>query len=101
MLSHEDFLWSYKHEHARLFSSLTVVRNEVQNYDQFHSLPIPMPGLPEPAFDGIAELWFQDAAAMFRVFTSEEYLERVRPAEKKLLDLTNCGVLVSVHHKII
>lgn len=100
-LSHEDFLWAYKQDHAKLFSSLPVVRTEVQSYDQFHSLPMAMPGLPEPAYDGIAELWFEDTASMFRVFTSTEYLETVRPAEKKLLDINKCGILISIHHKII
>ncbi len=100
-LSHEDFLWSFKNEHTKLFSSLPIVRSEVKHYDQFHSLPIAMPGLPEPEYDGIAELWFEDAESMFRVFLSDRYLETVRPVEKTLLDIKGCSILVSVHHKII
>ncbi|WCT13484.1 EthD domain-containing protein [Mucilaginibacter jinjuensis] len=99
--SHEDFLWFYKNEHARLFSSLPVVQNEVLQYDQFHALPVAMPGLPEPSFDGTAELWFRDAQAMFRVFTSDEYIKMIRPSEKQFLQLSECSVLISVHHRII
>lgn len=100
-LTHEDFLWSFKNEHTELFRSLPVVLNEVKRYDQFHSLPIAMPGLPEPEYDGIAELWFEDAESMFSVFLSDTYLETVRPIEKRLLDLKACDVLVSIHHKIM
>ena len=100
-ISHEDFLWYYQHEHAKLFISLAAVRENVRRYDQFHALPIAMPGLPIPEYDGTAELWFDDAQSMFDVFTANDYLETVRPAERKFLDLPACGVLISVAHRII
>jgi len=100
-LSHEDFLWSYRNDHAKLFSSLAVVQQEVRRYDQFHTLPVTMPGLPAPDYDGTAELWFDDIQSMFRVFTAEPYLNLVRPAEKKFLELPSCGFLISLRHRVI
>lgn len=101
VVSHGDFLWFFRNEHAQLFSSLPVVRKEVVQYDQFHALPVAMPGLPEPAFDGTAEMWFASMQAMFRVFTADDYLQLVRPSEKRFLELEDCSILISVHHRII
>jgi hypothetical protein len=100
-LSHEDFLWSLQHDHAKLFGALPIVQQEVRRYEQFHSLPMAMPGLPEPEFDGIAEFWFDDLDSMFRVFTAEDYLKRIRPEEKKFLELRECGFLISIRHQVI
>jgi hypothetical protein len=100
-LSHEDFLWFYKNEHAKLFRSLVIVQQEVRRYDQFHSLPVAMPGQPVPLYDGTAELWFDDLDSMFRVFTADAYLKFVRPEEYKFLKLDQCGFLISLEHKII
>ena len=39
----------------------------------------------DPPFDGAAQVWFSDLAAMERAFTSKEYLEEARPDGAKFI----------------
>ncbi len=93
-LSHDEFVTYHKTRHAPLFNSLPEVQQYVRKYVQCHTLPVPLAGMPPPAYDGITELWFDDAAAIGYVFASERYMTLIRPDEAKFLDLAGCGFLV-------
>ena len=94
-LTHAEFVRHHKEVHAALFTSIPVVRRTVRRYVQQHAVPADLPGLPPPRFDGITELWFDDADALARCFSDPEYLERIRPDEASFLDLHACEFVVS------
>lgn len=100
-LTHDEFVAYHKTQHAPLFTSLPEVRQHVRKYVQCHALPLSLPGLPPPAYDGTTELWFDDADAIAKVFTAPRYMEIIRPDEAKFLDLHGCGFLVCTETEVI
>ncbi len=100
-LSHEAFVAYHRKQHAPLFCGLPEVRQHVRRYVQCHTLPLSLPGLPPVGFDGITELWFDDAEALQAVFTSPRYMEVIRPDEAKFLDLAGCEFVLSEETVVI
>jgi len=100
-MSHEDFVYYHKNKHAPLFTSLAEVQQHVRKYIQCHTLPVKMEGLPEPEYDGITELWFDDVESIAKVFISAKYMEIIRPDEAKFLDLHQCGFLISTENAVL
>ena len=70
-LSHEDFVKHWLEVHAPLAHAVPGVRRYVQNHirDERSRPDIPT---TEIAVDGVAELWFDDRAAMDRANASPE-----------------------------
>ena len=70
-LSHEEFVRHWLEIHAPLAHAVPGVRRYVQNHiiDERHRADIPT---TEVAVDGVAELWFDDLAAMQRSNASPE-----------------------------
>lgn len=99
--THEDFVAYHKNNHAPLFTALPEVIQHVRKYIQCHTLPITLPGLPPPIYDGITELWFDDVDQIASVFNSQRYLETIRPDEEKFLDLHGCSFLISTEHTVM
>ena len=64
-------------------------------------MPENPPGLPAPLFDGMTELWFDDAASIGKVFDAESYLSIIRPDEEKFLELPACGFLISTENPVV
>ena len=100
-MSHEDFVHYHKNNHAPLFTSLPQVKQYVRKYTQSHTLPISLPGLPMLPYDGITELWFDDAESIGKVFNSERYMQLIRPDEEKFLDLKNCRFLITTENPVM
>ncbi len=94
-LSHDEFVRHHRERHAALFMSVPVVRETVRRYVQQHALPVSLPGMPPPKYDGVTELWFDDADALARCFSDADYLNRIRPDEASFLDLDRCDFIVS------
>lgn len=65
-LSPEGFHRHWREVHAPLVLGLPDVRRYVQ------CRPIPIDGR-EPAYDGIAEVWYDDLESLRRAFASEAY----------------------------
>ena len=99
-MSFEDFVAYHKTNHAPLFSSLPEVKQYVRKYVQCHTIPLSLPGLPPPEYDGITELWFDQVEDIGKLFGSEPYLRIIRPDEAKILDLAGCGFLVSQENPV-
>ncbi len=99
-LTHAQFVAHHRETHAALFMSVPVVQATVRRYVQQAALPVELPGLPPLKYDGITELWFDDVAAIGRVFTDAEYLERIRPDEASFLDLERCDFIVSEENTV-
>ena len=53
------------------------------------------------SIDGSTELWFDDLAGLAGVFSSENYLEIIRPDEEKFLDLHACEFLLGTEYEVI
>lgn len=100
-MSHEDFVYYHKTNHAPLFTSLPEVKQYVRKYTQCHGLPVSLPGMPEAYYDGITELWFDDVESIGKVFSSENYMQKIRPDEEKFLDLQKCGFLVGTENLVL
>ena len=99
-LSREQFVTYHREEHAPLFMSLPVVRDNVRRYVQQHTVDAALPGLPPTTIDGITELWFDDVDAVARVFTAPSYLATIRPDEETFLDLHRCELVLSEEHLV-
>ena len=100
-LTHDEFVDYHKTRHAPLFKSLPEVQQYVRKYVQGHALPVALPGMPPPAYDGTTELWFDDIGSIAKVFTAPRYMEMIRPDEEKFLDLHGCGFLVCTETPVI
>ena len=100
-LTHDVFVEHHKTVHADLFMSIPVVKDTVRRYVQQHALPVELPGMPPAKYDGVTELWFDDADALARCFSDAEYLERVRPDEDSFLDLHGCDFIVSTENTVL
>ena len=96
-MTHDEFVAYHRERHAPLFCALPAVRRHVQ----CHTVPASIPGLPPVTFDGITELWFDDVAGLEAVFTSESYMETIRPDEARFLDLHACEFVLSTETVLI
>lgn len=99
-LTQQQFVEHHKTKHASLFMSIPVVQQTVRRYVQQHALDVQMPGMPPKKYDGVTELWFDDADAIARCFTDPEYMEKVRPDEESFLDLHGCDFIVSTENPV-
>jgi len=100
-MSQGEFVRHHQTQHASLFTALPEVRQYVRRYVQGHVLPLPLPGLPLPAYDGTTELWFDTVEDIAKVFTAPAYLATIRPDEAKFLDLAGCGFLVLAENPVL
>jgi uncharacterized protein (TIGR02118 family) len=55
----------------------------------------------EPKWDGVAQLWVDDVAAMQRMFDSPEFKEGAWPDGEKFLDLSVARNLVAQEHHVV
>ena len=60
-----------------------------------------MPGLPPAKYDGITELWFDDASDIAALFNDPDYLAQIRPDEERFLDLHGCDFIVSQENIVL
>ena len=100
-MDQEEFVHYHKTNHAKLFTSLNVVKEHVVKYVQCHAIPVAIPGFPEMYYDGITEIWFNDEASIAKVFGAEEYLSLVRPDEEKFIAMNECGFLITKEYTVI
>jgi uncharacterized protein (TIGR02118 family) len=75
----EDFVDYHRNRHAPLFKSIPEAQRYVRRYAISH--PVAAPNQPVPAYDGLTEIWFDSLADYEAFFTSNNYLEKVRPDE--------------------
>ena len=100
-LTQEAFVQHHINDHGPLFKSLPEVQQYVRKYVQGHTLPVALPGMPPPAYEGTTELWFDTAEDIAKVFTAPSYMKIIRPDEEKFLNLPGCGFLVCTENQVI
>ena len=96
-MSAEEFHRYWREVHAPFVMSVHEFARYVRKYVQSHATPdqATVAGAGgNPAFDGLAELWFDSAEDARKAFTEPRYLSEIRPDELKFLDLPNCVTLM-------
>ncbi len=91
-MSEEAFRQYWKDTHGPLVKSVTEFSRYVRKYIQSHTSQDSISFFPPqatPAYDGIAELWFESTSEMQKAFAEPRYMEIIRPDEQKFIDLPN------------
>ena len=91
-LSREDFLRHWQNNHADVVKKLPGLRKYVQG-------PAVTRAGREPSFDGIAELWFDDVAALKQAWRSEAG-QTVREDERRFIDLDRSFAFWAEEHHV-
>ncbi|WP_081952201.1 EthD domain-containing protein [Kitasatospora phosalacinea] len=92
-MTFEEFVEHHRGRHAPLFTSIPEARQYVKKYTVSH--PVPAQGYPNPAYDGLTEIWFESWADHDAFFTSRNYRELVNPDESEFIDLDSVAVMVT------
>jgi uncharacterized protein (TIGR02118 family) len=91
----EEFQAYWRQRHPEVVTRLPGIRR----YTQSHTLA-QVYAKGEPAYDGIAEVWFDDTAAMRRLAGLPEYAA-VRADEARFIDHATMGLLVTEEAVIV
>lgn len=92
-MSRGAFVDHHRNKHAPLFSSIPEARQYVRRYVISH--PVPARGYPEPSYDGLTEIWFDSWGDHDAFFSSENYIQKVKPDEPTFIDFTSVAVMVT------
>ncbi len=95
-LSVEEFQTHWRETHAPIAAAIPGVRR----YVQCHTLPELYGSDLNPSYDGAAELWFDDLAAMRKAFVTEE-TATARKDELKFIDHSKSFMIVTEEKPII
>ncbi len=98
-MSVDKFVEYHRHNHAPLFTSIPEAKKYVRKYVVSH--PVAAEGYPQPAYDGLTEIWFDSWADHDAFFTSDNYLQKVQPDEKKFIDYSSVGIMVTEEKTVI
>jgi len=90
----EEFQAYWRARHPDVVTKLPGVRRYVQS----HTRPAVYQG-GEPVYDGIAEVWFQNTAAMHALRGTPE-LEAVQADEARFIDRSTMGLIIADDHVI-
>jgi len=94
-LSREEFIRYWAGVHGLIGARIPGLRRLVQSY------ALPAPGDDRPAaFDGMAELWFDDLAAVLEARQSPEW-EASTADEANFVDPTRSAAFVSEERRIL
>lgn len=86
-MSPEAFHRHWRTQHAELVRSNPATRKYVRRYVQCHTTPSSyLQG--DVAFDGTAELWFNDTADRDAFFSDPDYLTHIQPDEGRFADMS-------------
>lgn len=99
--THEQFDNYWRTNHAAVIKSVPEFTRHVRRYVQCHLTASDTPFLAAGAFDGVAELWFDDRAAMDAAFTEPRYLEIIRADELKFVDMERTVSMVTDEFEVI
>jgi uncharacterized protein (TIGR02118 family) len=94
-LTDGEFFHYWKDIHGSIAARLPHLRRLVQN----HRVVVPGDKYP-PAYDGMAELWFDDAAALLAARQSPEW-KAITEDEANFIDGNRVAYFVSEEHVIV
>ena len=81
-ISEQQFHEHWAGPHAQLALRITTLRRYVQS----HRVAPKLDGLPEPPYDGIAEVWFDDAEAAAGMGEDPNYVDHAHADEPNFID---------------
>jgi uncharacterized protein (TIGR02118 family) len=93
-LSDEAFFRYWRDVHGPIGAEIPGLRRLVQSHR------VSIPGDIAPSFDGVAELWFDDADALLRARNSEAW-RRSTEDEINFIDPARVAYFVSEEHTIL
>lgn len=96
----DEFHAYWREKHGGLYTTLPFIKKYVRHYNQCHTVQEVYDN-NEAVWDGTAELWFDDYAAVNAFLEDPEYLDKVRPDEKKFCDFEKMQFFVTTDEKII
>ena len=100
-LSHAQFDSYWREQHAAVIKSVPEFTRHVRRYVQNHRAAEDTPFLGVGAYDGFAELWFEDMAALNAAFAEPRYLEVIRIDELKFVDMERTVSMVTAELQVI
>jgi uncharacterized protein (TIGR02118 family) len=92
----EEFQSYWRNTHAPIAGAIPGLRRYVQS----HVLPETYAGRTPPAFDGAAELWFDDLDAMRAAMSSPETKAAIED-EKKFIDHSRVASFITVENPVV
>lgn len=95
-LSVEEFQRYWRDVHGPIAARIPGLRR----YVQCHTLPQLYSGDTSPAYDGVAELWFDDLEALQAAMASPE-LQAAREDERNFIDHSRVFVVITQEHTIV
>jgi uncharacterized protein (TIGR02118 family) len=90
----EDFQAYWRTRHPEVVTKLAGVRRYVQSHTRLAAY-----AHGEPVYDGIAELWFDDTAAMHALRDTPE-MAAVQADEARFIDRSTMGLIITEEHVI-
>ena len=100
-MTHEQFLEYWRDRHAAFFASQPIVKKTVRRYVQSRTVPDTPAGTFVAAFDGVAQLWFDDIDGFLEYLQSPNYKDVIRLDEEKFTDPRKVQLLFSEETTII
>ena len=94
-MTHEEFKTYWRNNHGPLVRSVPEFMRHVKKYVQCHLVSSAMPIGAAGAYDGVAELWFDNPEEIEKAFNEPRYLEIIRPDELKFVDLEKCLAFIT------
>ena len=94
-MSFGQFTKHHKEKHINLFSSVPIVQSNVRRYVVSHKMIEDDNIFFYKKYDGIVEFWFDNVIDMCAVFINPTYLSKVRPDERRFLELNKCDFVIS------
>ena len=99
--SHAQFDTYWREQHASVIKSVPEFTRHVRRYMQNHRAAEDTPFLGVGAYDGVAELWFDDMAALNAAFAEPRYLEVIRMDELRFVDMERTVSMVTAELEVI
>ncbi len=95
-MSVEEFQRHWRETHGPIAARIPGVRRYVQN----HTLPEQYAAKHPPAYDGVAELWFDDLESMRAAFASPEN-QAAREDEKNFIDHSKAFLIIAEEKLVV
>jgi uncharacterized protein (TIGR02118 family) len=99
-MSVEAFQDHWRTHHAELVRNSPATAKYIRKYVQCHTMPAQYEQ-GEVAFDGTAELWFDNVADMEAFYSDPDYLRDVQPDEARFADMSNTVFFVTEEELVL
>lgn len=99
-ISVQAFHEHWRGPHARLVIACPASRRYIRRYIQCHTIS-GQGEMEAPAFDGVAELWFDSIEDKEHFFADPDYIRDVRPDEARFADMRRTKFIVSQEEFVI